>query len=165
MAKLQLLENFTIEVPKSDGTFDEIKGQLAPSTKQFELDLELKYKGNIDKAKTLQKKNNKLIQLQQKINNISKRIEINPTNELLLKQQEMMDKAYDLSDIVESLNEELSQVDHQEIRAKEHIQARLIADNDSKAKIISLCDKYSYKLIFDTILEDIEEGKQKEKKS
>lgn len=167
MAKLKFTDNFTIEVPLQDGTFDIIKGRLLPATKQFEKDLKLKYEDNTNEAKKLQKLNKKLIRLNQEIDNLNQRAEYKAGDDkvaLLETIQLKLNEAYVLSDEVEQLNETLQEFDPQEVRATEHINARVKCDEENQRKIDAVVGKYGYKIVFDTILEDIETGKQKQQK-
>lgn len=162
--KLKLLEPFTIEVPRQDGDYDILEGKFLPTTKKFEKDIEAKYSEQIEKAKVLQKKTNKLMRLEQSIQTNEQRLNIKLDNDLINKKEQMLNDAYNLRDEIEALNEELKDYDMLEIKGKEHINFRLRADEDNKNKILQLCETYGYSMVFDTILKDIEEkGKQEEK--
>lgn len=155
--KLKLLEAFTIEVPRQDGDYDILEGKFLPTTKKFEKEIEDRYEEQISKAKALQKKANQLMRLEQSIQINEQKINIGATTELIAKKESLLNEAYSLQDEVETLNNELKSFDMLEIKAREHITARLRAEEDAKNKIIQLCETYGYKMMFETILEDIEE--------
>lgn len=166
--KIQLLEKFTIEVPTGADTFDVIKGGFLPETKKLLREIEIKFEPDIKKAKQLQKDSNKLSRLEQKIESLTELVQLTVTPEakenMINKRQDAYDSLYDLQDQLALDSETLMQKDATEIRAKEHIERRVRADDINKAKLIELCDTYSYTLVFETILKDIEEGKSKDKK-
>lgn len=168
MAKLQLLEKFTIEVPTGADTFDIIKGGMIPENKKLLKEIEIKFDIDIKKAKKLQKDSNKMNRLEQKISSLTDTIAIIKDEagkmNLIDKRQALYDELYELQDQLALDSEELMSKDATEIRAKEHIERRVKADDVNKAKLIELCDKYGYALVFETILKDIEEGKSKDKK-
>lgn len=166
--KLQLLQQFTIEVPTGTDTYDIIKGALIPESKKINKEIELKFINDINKAKSLQKKSNKIARFNQKIESLTDTISLIKDETLKMnkidERQDLYNKAYALQDEIELETEALNQIDANELKAKEHIQRRLRADEENKGKVFELCEKYSYLMVFDTILKDIEEGKSKETK-
>jgi len=166
--KLQLMENFTLEVPTGSDTFDIIKGGMIPESKKLLKEIELKFAPDISKAKQLQKDSNKMARLEQKISSLTDTIAIikdeTAKMNMIDKRQGFYDELYLLQDKAAIDSESLQQKDVQEIRAKEHIERRVRTDDTNKAKLIELSDKYGYALVFETILKDIEEGKQKDTK-
>jgi len=163
MAKIKLLEQFTIEVPRQSGDNDIIKGSLIPETKKLLKEIENKFEADIKNAKQLQKDFNKLSRLLEKIESLTDTIAIikdeTAKMNMIDKRQSLRDELYLLQDKAEDDTESLKQKDPQEIRAKEHIERRVRADNENKAKLIELCDNYGYTMVFETIIKDIEEGK------
>lgn len=163
MAKMQLLQQFTIEVPTSDNTNDIIKGALIPESKKMLNEIKEKFSENVKKSKKLEKGNKKISRLEQKIESLTELIGLikDETNKMnkLDERQKCYDELYILQDEREIEYDALLEFDPKEIKAKEHIQRRVRADEENKGKIFELCEKYSYAMVFDTILEDIAEGK------
>lgn len=166
--KLQLIENFTLEVPTGTDTFDVIKGGLIPENKKILREIELNNDNDIKLAKKMQKDNTKMNRLEERINSLTDLISIIKDEtakiEKIEKRDELREKLYTLQDELALGYETVSQKDPAEIRAKEHIQRRVKADDTNKAKLFKLCEDYGYSIVFDTVLKDIEEGKSKDKK-
>ena len=166
--KLKLMESFIIEVPNGSDTFDIIKGGMIPESKKLLKDIELKFSEDIKRAKALQKDSNKTLRLDQKIESLTDLIPLTigakSKEDMINKRQGLYDELYLLQDKIALDSESLQQKDARETRAKEHIQRRVRADESNKTKLAELCDSYSYTLVFETILKDIEEGKLKETK-
>ena len=170
MAKMKFIEEFTLEVPLSNGENDIIKGQLLPATQTLKNQIKEKYKERDKLAKETKKKQDKIQRLAQKADNIEKRLDFGKdilSNEsklnLLAEQQKYADEAYILSDEVEEQIKD--DIDIYEVVSKEHIQSRVKCDEENKVKLTSICEKYSYKLVYETILKDIEEQGKKEQKN
>jgi len=162
MAKLNTYDNFTIEVPKEDGTMQEIKGILLPETKTFKKELKQKYDDKLKSAIKLQKENKELMRLNQKIENVSERIKIaegEEKKELLNEQQTLLDRAYKLSDKLEKDSNGFDGDDIQEGKAVDHIENRV--ESKQYDEIVKLGEQYGYVMVLNTILEDVEQGKQK----
>jgi len=166
--KLQFTENFTIEVPKKDGTFDEIKGKVLAITPKLEKSIKLKFKERDNIAKANKKNQNKISRLQQKAQNLELRIPItkdeDKKNQLLEEQQSIMDEAYRLSDKLEDAiidnDDNIS-----EIIAKEHIDNRVRLNEENKVRLDLICENYGYTIVWETINKDIKEGKSQDTKN
>ena len=167
--ELKFNEKFTIEVPQEGKDNYVIEGKLLKDTPKLKKAIEKKYKKRDDEARKNQKIQNVIRRNQQKAQNIADRIALiddkKEKAELLKEQQALLDEAYKLSDEFVEKIEKAEDTDILEIVAKEHIDSRVIIKDEDKAMFESICNDYGYQLIWNTILQDIEEGKQKDKRS
>jgi len=166
--KAEFNEKFIIEVPKQDGTFDEIKGIVLKLSPKMKKSVNETFKERDDIAKANKKKQNKISRLQQKAQNLELRIPItkddDKKNQLLEEQQSIMNEAYKLSDeLEESIPAE--EEDIVELISKLHIDKRVRLDEENKKKIDIVCDIHGYSIVWETILEDIKKGKSQDTKS
>lgn len=157
MAKLILRDKFILEIPKTDGENDIIKGTLRKLTKQEMKQIQDNFKSETDKARKLIKNSTKLKKIAKKI----ERLELQDMDSENIKNIERLENEFDsLELILEAGNEELQEMDVEENANKQRLEMSI--SEDAKVKILSLGATYGYKIVLDKILEGVEEGKSKE---
>ena len=145
--KLQLQSDFTLEVGSNTylGTFTEL-------TKKQEKDFTATYKKQNDRAKEL----NKIVK---KVKKLERRIMIAEKLEDWLK-IEVLEIDLDKVELeMEAKSAELEDNTNIEDMYKDRLESSIIAEK--KEAILDIGKKYGYQKVFDTILKDITEKKEK----
>ena len=145
--KLQLQNDFTLEVGSNTylGTFTEL-------TKKQEKDFTATYKKQNDRAKEL----NKIVK---KVKKLERRIMIAEKLEDWLK-IEVLEIDLDKVELeMEAKSAELEDNTNIEDMYKDRLESSIIAEK--KEAILDIGKKYGYQKVFDTILKDITEKKEK----
>ena len=169
MATLKTKEKFTLEIPQENEDNYIIVGKVLADTPQLKKAIKQKYKDRDKVAEENAKMQKKIRRFEQKSQNIQDRLKLIDEKDekvkLLKEQQKILDEAYKLSDEFEKRIEDAEDSDIMEIVCKEHIDNRVIIDEKDKEIFNNTCEEHGYRLVWETIAKDVEEGKQKDTKN
>lgn len=154
--KLLLQDKFTLEIPKEDGTFENIDGSLRKLLKNEEKQLKLDFKEIEDltsKGLKLVRKTNKLIAKKERYDKFL-------TEENVAKIDIIDEEIDSLEKEIDTIETALRAKGDSDIQIKKRLELSLGAEN--KERILQLCQTHGYSVVFSAIEEGIAEKKPKE---
>ena len=154
--KLAIKENFTIEVPKADGTEEIIKGTYRILTKAELKQIKEEFKESKQKADNaikLTRNYNRLINKQKLFNLETSHIEKQSTETKILELEEQL----------EDLQAWLEENEPTDKAIRKRLEFAL--DAECQDQIFNLCETFGYQLVVSTIEKDINEKKPKDTKN
>jgi Skp family chaperone for outer membrane proteins len=147
--KLILTQPFTLEIGDTE---EVISGTLKPLTKKEQKEFEKTFDKHQKEAKALQRKSIQINRLTKSIESLEKKD---------IDAEEKREELYRLEDELNKEGEKLMELDTNEVTAKKRIEMSIECDNF--ARLTELCEIVGYRVILDTIIEDIEEKKGNDK--
>lgn len=143
------INKFKIEVPQEDGALHEINGKIRELTEDEQTLYDARYKDDIEKVVSISK-------LSEEIQ------ELTLIKDIALEDKDKR-KAVEIITKLKPMQEELKGLlvgFDMELITETMIKDRYdIALTEGKEEILSLCEKYGYSLVNDTLIKAVEEGK------
>jgi len=142
--KLTFKETFKIEL--ENGTV--IGGTFRDLTKKEKKEIELKFEKD-------QQLTNKLQKLAKKAKRLSIELKYEDDKSKI---KELQKKIFKIEDETEAIQKELESLNTREEASK--IRFNMCVESDKIDDLLEICEQYSYEIVMQTILKDIEEKKQ-----